>query len=127
MNEGVVLWGSNNIFHVLPDGWEGELSLRGGLPQAVECRIKGKQLGGTGKGYNVLAPGDRVRITESGSEGMIEERLERKNEFIRWNRKRNAIQTIAANLDLLLLDWHDLALDQRARRILDEPDRLRET
>lgn len=104
MIEGVVLWGSNNIFHVQPGGSEEELSLESGLPQGVECRIKGKQLSVTGKGYNPLAPGDRVRLIldERSGQGMIEERLERKNEFVRWNRKRNAIQTIAANLDLLI-------------------------
>lgn len=104
MIEGVVLWGSNNIFHVQPVESEKELTLRGGLPQGVECRIKGKQLSGTAKGYNPLAPGDRVRLTfdEKSGQGMIKERLDRKNEFVRWNRKRNAIQTIAANLDLLI-------------------------
>lgn len=104
MIEGVVLWGSNNIFHVEPLDSREELLLEGGLPQGVECRIKGKQLSGTGKGYNPLAPGDRVRLTldENTGLGMIEERLDRKNEFVRWNRKRNAIQTIAANLDLLI-------------------------
>ncbi|MFP4426794.1 MAG: ribosome small subunit-dependent GTPase A [Spirochaetaceae bacterium] len=104
MTEAVVLWGSNNIFHVEPLGNEEELSLEGGLPQGVECRIKGKQLSGTDKGYNPLAPGDRVRVhlAEDGRQGLIEERLDRRNEFVRWNRKRNAIQTIAANLDLLV-------------------------
>lgn len=100
-----MLWGSNNIFHVTPEsgGREG-LEVVGGLPQAVECRLKGKQLQGTGKGYNALAPGDRVRLELSpdGRSGRIEERLPRRNEFIRWNRKRNAVQTIAANLDLVV-------------------------
>jgi ribosome biogenesis GTPase len=102
--EGVVLWGSNNIFHVQPEEYRKELPLEGGLPQGVECRIKGKQLSGTAKGYNPLAPGDRVRlrVDDRTGLGMIEERLHRKNEFVRWNRKRNAIQTIAANLDLLV-------------------------
>ena len=104
MTEGIVLWGSNNIFHLELLSNQEELSLEGGLPQGVECRIKGKQLSGTGKGYNPLAPGDRVRVSlaENGKQGLIEERLDRRNEFVRWNRKRNAIQTIAANLDLLV-------------------------
>lgn len=107
--EGIVLWGSNNIFHVAPvdrNGASGRIPSDGtlpvvdGLPQGIECRLKGKQLAGTGKGYNALAPGDRVQGDLEG--GMIEERLPRRNEFVRWNRKRNAVQTIAANLDLLL-------------------------
>ncbi len=108
MTEGVVLWGSNNIFHVDVPGEPSAaggapLAVVDGLPQAVECRIKGKQLAGTRRGYNVLAPGDRVGLTLHGSTGQIEKRLPRKNEFIRWNRKRNAVQTIAANLDLLIV------------------------
>lgn len=104
MTEGIILWGSNNIFHVQPVGSEEELSLEAGLPQGIECRIKGKKLAGRSKGYNPLAPGDRVLLTlsEGWSQGLIEERMDRKNEFVRWNRKRNAVQTIAANLDLML-------------------------
>lgn len=103
--EAVVLWGSNNIFHVARidegagRGGEEKLRIVDGLPQGIECRLKGKQLGGTGKGYNALAPGDFVRGDLPSRQ--IEERLPRRNEFVRWNRKRNAVQTIAANLDLL--------------------------
>ena len=105
--EGIVLWGSNNIFHVEPGNLREEPKFLDGLPQGVECRLKGKQLSGTARGYNPLAPGDRVSMSEpdlrgQGAQALIEERLPRRNEFVRWNRKRNAVQTIAANLDLLI-------------------------
>lgn len=88
---GTVLWGVNNIYTVL----EGERS--------VECRIKGKILKDAVGAYNPLAPGDRVdfSINDDGS-GSILSRFERRNAFIRFNKKRRAPQTVAANVDLVV-------------------------
>lgn len=67
------------------------------------CRIKGKQLVGVTDEYNPLAVGDWVTIAPSGSkEGMIVERLERKNSFQRWNAKGLCNQTVVANMDLIV-------------------------
>jgi ribosome biogenesis GTPase / thiamine phosphate phosphatase len=87
---GTVLWGVNNIFTVLT----GHLQL--------ECRIKGKVLEGKREAYNPLAPGDSVEVEVSeddAGKGMIVRRNERKNRFARWNKKRQAPQIIAANID----------------------------
>ncbi len=71
----------------------------------VECRIKGKVLGG-GRAYNPLAAGDFVAVELEASahalRGSIVERLPRQTALSRWNRKRGAVQTLAANADLLL-------------------------
>lgn len=90
---GQVAFGANNIFSIVTD--EG----------AMWCRIKGKVLREDEASYNPLAPGDMVRIVpdrHSPGEGQIVERLERHNSIVRWNRKRQKPQTIAANIDLLL-------------------------
>lgn len=90
---GRVAFGANNIFSILTD--EGPMW----------CRIKGKVLREDEASYNPLAPGDIVRIVpdrHSTGEGQIVERLERRNSIVRWNRKRQKPQTIAANIDLLL-------------------------
>ena len=90
MSTGTVLYGINNIFTVRTK--EG----------SVECRIKGKTLKNTEGEHNPLAPGDRVdfeRDKHNPGYGMITRRLDRKNAFTRWNRKKQRIQTIAANLD----------------------------
>ena len=65
--------------------------------------IKGKKLKGTGKSYAPLAPGDEVglEISESGFSQIVE-RATRQTEFCRWNRKGNAAQTLAANVDLVV-------------------------
>ena len=87
---GTVLWGQNNIFYV-----------RTGQDE-LQCRIKGKRLQGE-EDYNPLAPGDDVTIQqETEDSGLIIERLPRINAFQRWNKKRKAHQTIAANIDILL-------------------------
>ncbi|OQX29152.1 MAG: ribosome small subunit-dependent GTPase A [Spirochaeta sp. LUC14_002_19_P3] len=69
-----------------------------------ECRIKGKVLGSHTDEYNPLAPGDRVDffITDEGK-GLITRRLERRSQFRRWNKKGEAWQTAAANIDLLAI------------------------
>ena len=92
ITEAVVLSGANNIFQVDAAG------------ETVQCRIKGKVLRAVESEYNVLAPGDRVRIelSERGAdEGRIVERSPRSNHLSRWNRKRNAVQTLAANVSLV--------------------------
>lgn len=90
MINGTVLWGMNNIFTVLVD------------EKKIECRIKGKVLKDKVKAYNPLASGDKVIIeldTISDVHGMIISRMDRVNHFSRWNKKRNAPQIIAANVD----------------------------
>ncbi len=92
--QGQVLQGINNIY-----------SVKCG-PDEYECRIKGKILRNEKEAYNPLAAGDYVVIETGPSDpgkGMITERLDRKSEYSRWNRKRNAPQTIAANFDLLVV------------------------
>jgi ribosome biogenesis GTPase len=92
MHTGLVLYGINRIYTVEIDG------------KPVRCRIKGKTLRSDEREYNPLAPGDAVEVasaTESGGEGLILSRLPRRNAVWRWNRKRRARQTIAANLDRL--------------------------
>lgn len=93
---GIIHWGVNNIFTVQPDG--------GGA--TVECRIKGKVLKDVEDVYNPLSPGDRVEAElDPGhpGKGMILSRLPRRNAYSRWNKKRQCPQTLAANLDLLVL------------------------
>ena len=86
---GRILTGSNNIYTV---------ETRGGI---VTCRIKGKVLREEEDSYNPLAPGDRVVIDPlpDGLSGRIVSREERVNRFCRWNKKRQAPQTVAANVD----------------------------
>ncbi len=87
---GTVLWGVNNIYTVFSSNSQ------------LQCRLKGKVLKDDVDSYNPLAPGDQVEFQRSADgAGMITARLARKNAFQRWNRKRNAPQTVAANLDAL--------------------------
>jgi ribosome biogenesis GTPase len=90
---GHVLWGSKNIYLVETDN---------GI---LECRFKGKKLKGTEREYNPLSPGDQVvlEIDEADGSGMITERLERTRTFKRWNKKRKAYQSIAANVDSVFI------------------------
>ncbi len=90
MRTGTVLFGINNIFTIDIGG------------AAVRCRIKGKTLKEAEGEHNPLAPGDRVVFegdSRGAAEGLITGRLERKNAFTRWNRKKQRLQTIAANVD----------------------------
>ncbi len=92
--DGHVLSGINNIYTVRTDS---------GI---YECRIKGKVLKDTGEVYNPIAAGDFVKFETddySSDSGMIVERLERKSEYSRWNKKRNSPQIIAANFDILII------------------------
>ena len=75
----------------------------------MECRLKGKVLGGPDRtrdpAYNPLAPGDWVDVTldrDSPGNGWITGRRARSSAVRRWNRKRQAPQTLAANVDWLL-------------------------
>lgn len=89
---GRIAFGANNIFTVKVDN------------RAYQCRLKGKILRQDEKAYNPLAPGDVVEFepdAHTSSEGLILRRKERDNSLVRWNRKRRALQTVAANLDLL--------------------------
>ncbi len=91
---GVVYWGVNNIFEVQTNAGP------------LECRLKGKVLKGVEESYNPLSPGDRVEVEPDlghPGKGMILSRLERRNSYSRWNKKRQCPQTLAANLDLLVL------------------------
>ena len=90
---GLVKFGINNIFKVEAGG------------SIYECRIKGRQLKTEKKEYNPICAGDFVEIEEElnhPGKGMILSRIERKNSFARWNRKRGAVQTIASNIDVLV-------------------------
>lgn len=104
---GQVASGINNIYRVRV-----EAAAAGDTPDAhalVECRIMGKVLGGkqpvTDPAYNPLAPGDWVDITLDDAvprQGWILDRRARTSAIRRWNRKRQAPQTLAANVDRLL-------------------------
>ncbi|MFP4114505.1 MAG: ribosome small subunit-dependent GTPase A [Spirochaetota bacterium] len=89
-----VLTGRNNIFTVEMDG------------RRYLCRIKGKSLALEERSHNPLAPGDLVtvaEIDETHATGVIVERSPRRNAFQRYNRKRAALQTLAANVDLVVV------------------------
>jgi ribosome biogenesis GTPase / thiamine phosphate phosphatase len=93
IQKGTIHKGINNIYSVQTDS---------GL---IECRIKGKQLETESLSYNPLAPGDEVSYETDPLEperGLITARLERKNKFVRFNRKRQAPQVIAANVDCIV-------------------------
>lgn len=90
---GTVLTGRNNIFTVLAED------------SLLVCRIKGKTLVLEERAYNPLAPGDEVRLSSidmSNRTAVIEARLPRRNAFERYNHKRAALQTLAANVDLVV-------------------------
>ena len=93
LKEGLILTGINNIYSVYSE------------KSVFLCEIKGKQLKGIENVYNPLAAGDKVRFSVdliTDTKGMIVERIDRQNEFSRWNNKRNSPQTIAANIDYLI-------------------------
>ncbi|MBN1647424.1 MAG: ribosome small subunit-dependent GTPase A [Spirochaetales bacterium] len=93
MLTGVIHRGINNIYSVKTD------------TGIFECRIKGKQLEEESRNYNPLAPGDFVEIECDPIEpqrGLVVNRIERKNRFVRLNKKTNSPQIIAANVDNIL-------------------------
>lgn len=92
--EGQVLFGINNIYTVTH------------RKNIYQCRIKGKILKSDYIEYNPIAAGDRVLFKIESCDdvrGMIHERLQRKAEYVRWNKKRNAPQVIAANFNRLVI------------------------
>ena len=89
--EGRVIAGINNIYTVQVNN------------KLWTCRIKGKILKNDRKYYNPIAAGDEVQFITNGyqdHDGWIVSRKERKTSLLRWNKKRNAPQVIAANSDL---------------------------
>jgi ribosome biogenesis GTPase len=97
---GIVTRGINNIYTVV----EKDLfHCSQDYPFAL-CRIKGKVLNQKRDEYSPLAVGDYVTyVLHTPKEGLILERLERKNSFQRWNAKRSINQTIVANMDLIVI------------------------
>ena len=91
--QGKVLYGINNIYTVSVEG------------RALDCTIKGKILKDIDKSYAPLAPGDIVTVeadTYNSSSGLVVDRFQRRNSFSRWNDKKNAVQTMAVNIDLVV-------------------------
>ena len=105
-NSATVLTGRNNIFTVRHA--DGDLL----------CRIKGKVLELEERAYNPLAPGDLVLLEDidlANGSAVIAGRMTRKNEFGRYNHKRDSIQTLAANIDqvVCLMSVHQPAYRRR--------------
>lgn len=96
VTRGTVYFGINNIYTVrMVDTPEHEFA----------CRIKGKVLDVDIEAYNPIAPGDLVEVETDPNhpgQGLILGRLDRRNAFMRWNRKRNAPQTVCANVDRIV-------------------------
>jgi ribosome biogenesis GTPase len=93
LQTGQVLYGINNIYTV---------EVRG---RQLLCRIKGKVLKSETNVYNPIAVGDFVRLASdphSVDVGWIVERCPRSSSLVRWNKKRNAIQVLAANAEVLV-------------------------
>jgi ribosome biogenesis GTPase len=93
LKSGQVLYGINNIYTVEVDG------------RQMQCRIKGKILKTERNVYNPIAVGDFVRLQpdpHSEEVGWIVERRPRTSSLVRWNKKRNAIQVLAANAEVLV-------------------------
>ncbi len=89
---GTILYGANNIF-----------SVKSGERQ-IQCYLKGKILKDAEAEYNPLAVGDRVLFQEDGTgQGRILSRLERINKIARFNKKGKRPQTIACNVDQVLI------------------------
>ena len=93
LKTGQVLYGINNIYTVEVDG------------RQLQCRIKGKILKTEKNVYNPIAVGDFVSLQSdpySDQIGWIVERGPRSSSLVRWNKKRSAIQVLAANAELLV-------------------------
>jgi ribosome biogenesis GTPase len=92
---GTVIMGVRNVFTVELDG--------GGR---VMASIKGKILPGLEGQYNCLAPGDVVGVEadpHDGARGQITSFEPRVSSFARFNEKGMAPQTLAANVDRVIL------------------------
>lgn len=73
------------------------------IGRTLLCRIKGKALTLEEDEYAPLAPGDRVLFEATADgEGLVVERLPRRSVFRRWNRKREAYQALAADIDRVI-------------------------
>ena len=98
MEKGLVLWGVRSIFYV--EGSDGK---------EYKCVIKSKRLdsGFDLKGRNEASPivaGDYVQFEKTAeSEGVILQRLPRKNEFTRLKAGGRVVQTLVANVDWLIV------------------------
>lgn len=91
--KGLIKSGINNIYTVLSDGRE------------FTCRIKGKRIITDQQYYNPIGTGDVVEfdpVNETVPEGVITGICERKNKLARWNNKREAVQLIACNIDMVM-------------------------
>jgi ribosome biogenesis GTPase / thiamine phosphate phosphatase len=99
MSEGLILWGVRSIFYVLDEESEKE----------YKCVIKGKVLetAFNVKGRREVTPlvvGDKVIFDKVGSsDGVITSRKDRKNEFKRLKNSGREIQTLVANIDLMIV------------------------
>jgi ribosome biogenesis GTPase len=99
LSEGLILWGVKSIYYVLEKDTQNEF----------KCTIKGKKLDTdfNTKGRKEVSPlvvGDRVIFDKiDNSNGLIIKRKERINEFKRLKSKGRLVQTIFANIDLLLV------------------------
>ncbi len=91
---GLVLWGANNLFAVRCDDGMDRL-----------CSIKGKRIRDITGAYNALAAGDRIELlpdAQSENRGLVLALEPRRNVFGRFNEKGQAVQAIAANIDLVV-------------------------
>jgi len=96
--KGFVIRASHNIMTV-------RIVNTDGMPETLECRIKGKVLKGNGNFYNPAAPGDFVfveRQKNTANNALILSVEKRRNYFSRYNQKGAAGQLLAANVDLAL-------------------------
>jgi ribosome biogenesis GTPase len=115
---GQVLYGINNIYVVEVDG------------RQLQCRIKGKILKTERNVYNPIAVGDIVCLQSdphSEQVGWIVESRPRSSSLVRWNKKRNAVQVLAANAEVLVCVSSTQSPPFRPRfidRLLVSADRL---
>jgi ribosome biogenesis GTPase len=118
LRTGQVLYGINNIYTVEAEG------------RQLQCRIKGKVLKSENNVYNPIAVGDFVRLEpdpHSPEVGWIVERRPRSTSLVRWNKKRKAVQVLAANAEVLVCVSSTQSPPFRPRfidRLLVSADRL---
>ncbi len=114
-HNGIVLWGTCNVFYVLPKSHYVKCMKSKDvnddvMKYAVECRIKGKRqnVDEENEKYNTfLTAGDEVlylvfsrsEISDKNPMGLITKRLKRKNIIAR--KKYNILYPIAVNVDVL--------------------------
>jgi ribosome biogenesis GTPase len=116
---GQVLHGINNIYTVELDG------------RRLQCRIKGKVLKTEQNVYNPIAVGDYVSLQpdpHSDEVGWIVDCCPRTSTLVRWNKKRNAVQILAANAELLVCISSTQSPPFRPRfidRVLVSADRMK--